>query len=332
MSDNDGLSMLLDQLVAGERECEWLEFKENYLDPQYLGKSISAIANSSLLHGKKRGYVIFGVRDSTWEIVGTKVVLAQEKVDGQELENWLHIRMRPKTDFRLHEFRYDDKKIAIIEIEPARDRPVTFDNEAYIRIGSYNKRLSDHPEKERKIWAVGDKLGFEKQIAKAELVENEVFALLDWEKYFELVGQQPPSDRRSLLQRLEQENLISITNQLGITNMGAVLFAKDLRKLDKLNRKTVRIIIYKSKGRLEGSRELEAVRGYAAGFNDLIARIEDQLPAREEIGSDGFRKTLKTYPSLAIREIVANLLIHQDFSISGAGPMVEIFSDRIGIY
>ncbi len=37
------------------------------------------------------------------------------------------------------------------------------------------------------------------------------------------------------------------------------------------------------------------------------------------------------YPELAIRELVANALIHQDFFISGAGPMVEIFENRIEI-
>jgi ATP-dependent DNA helicase RecG len=37
------------------------------------------------------------------------------------------------------------------------------------------------------------------------------------------------------------------------------------------------------------------------------------------------------YPELAIRELVANAIIHQDFNISGTGPMVEIFSDRIEI-
>jgi ATP-dependent DNA helicase RecG len=30
-----------------------------------------------------------------------------------------------------------------------------------------------------------------------------------------------------------------------------------------------------------------------------------------------------------LRELVANALIHQDFTITGAGPMIEIFSDRV---
>ena len=37
------------------------------------------------------------------------------------------------------------------------------------------------------------------------------------------------------------------------------------------------------------------------------------------------------YPEIAIRELVANALIHQDLTIPGAGPLVEIFSDRMEI-
>jgi predicted HTH transcriptional regulator len=37
------------------------------------------------------------------------------------------------------------------------------------------------------------------------------------------------------------------------------------------------------------------------------------------------------FPELAVRELVANALIHQNFFVTGAGPMVEIFDDRIEI-
>jgi ATP-dependent DNA helicase RecG len=32
-----------------------------------------------------------------------------------------------------------------------------------------------------------------------------------------------------------------------------------------------------------------------------------------------------------LRELIANALIHQDFSVTGAGPMVEIYDDRIEV-
>lgn len=70
--------------------------------------------------------------------------------------------------------------------------------------------------------------------------------------------------------------------------------------------------------------------GYAAGFQGLISYVNDQLPSNEEIGS-AFRTEVKMYPELAIRELIANALIHQDLTVKGDGPMVEIFADRIEI-
>lgn len=57
--------------------------------------------------------------------------------------------------------------------------------------------------------------------------------------------------------------------------------------------------------------------------------MNSQLPANEEIGK-AIRTESRMYPEIAIRELVANALIHQDFSVKGF-PMVEVFSDRIDI-
>ena len=37
------------------------------------------------------------------------------------------------------------------------------------------------------------------------------------------------------------------------------------------------------------------------------------------------------YPELAIRELVANAIIHQNFFMQGTSPMIEIFTDRMEI-
>ncbi|MBQ9027641.1 MAG: hypothetical protein IJ110_02625 [Lachnospiraceae bacterium] len=58
--------------------------------------------------------------------------------------------------------------------------------------------------------------------------------------------------------------------------------------------------------------------------------IEAIIPS-EEIIEDGIRKKRTAFPMLAVREIVANALIHQDFSISGTGPTVEVFTNRIEV-
>lgn len=37
------------------------------------------------------------------------------------------------------------------------------------------------------------------------------------------------------------------------------------------------------------------------------------------------------YPEIAVRELVANAIVHQDLSITGTSPTVEIFTDRVEI-
>jgi ATP-dependent DNA helicase RecG len=37
------------------------------------------------------------------------------------------------------------------------------------------------------------------------------------------------------------------------------------------------------------------------------------------------------YPEIAVRELIANALIHQNFSVTGVGPMIEIFANRMEI-
>ena len=64
-------------------------------------------------------------------------------------------------------------------------------------------------------------------------------------------------------------------------------------------------------------------------FIGLIDWINSQLPANEEI-ENTLRENVRMYPEIAIRELVANALIHQDLTVKGF-PMLEIFTDRIEI-
>src|SRR4029078_995715 len=95
-------------------------------------------------------------------------------------------------------------------------------------------------------------------------------------------------------------------------------------------RKSVRVILYRDNSRNETIREQVGTRGYASGFEELISFINNFLPLNEVIGQ-ALRKNVTMYPELAVRELVANAMIHQDFFITGAAPMVEVFNDRIEI-
>ncbi len=325
------LSTLLENLLTYSKETEWLEFKENNTKPDEIGEYISALSNSAALAEKKHGYLVFGVNDQTKAIVGTSFKPKTAKVGNEELENWLARLLSPRVDFEILELTYNTHHVVIIRIDPTKNRPVAFNGVEFIRVGSYKKKLSDFPEKERKIWALAEKWIFEKQHAKNNLNADDVLHLLDYSKYFELMKLNLPSTKVGILEKLTEEKFIEKHSaQFDITNLGAILFARDLNNFDRLARKTVRVIIYKGKNRLHTVKEYVATTGYAVGFESLIAYINDQLPVNEVI-DQALRRELRVYPEIAIRELVSNAIIHQDFSESGTGPMIEIFEDRMEI-
>ena len=69
--------------------------------------------------------------------------------------------------------------------------------------------------------------------------------------------------------------------------------------------------------------------GYAVGFTNMVRFIELQTKEAEHI--EILRETRPTYPTVAIREFVANALVHQDFEISGMQIAVEVYKNRLVI-
>lgn len=145
------LQKLLKELIKLPKENEIVEFKENYFDPEEIGQYISALSNSACLHKKEAGYLVYGIENKTHKVKGTTFKPKSKKVKGEELENWICRQLDPKIDFKIFQFKYKNYKISMFKIDPANTRPVKFKEVAYIRVGSYKKRLSDYPEKERKI-------------------------------------------------------------------------------------------------------------------------------------------------------------------------------------
>src|SRR3990172_4869811 len=151
--NNADLIALVDRLRQEPTETEWLEFKASRYEPQVLGEYLSALANGACLLGKPRGYLVFGVEDTTHRIVGTTFDPAAEKGKGnQDLLLWLALGLKPNVGFESHVFECENKRVVLFEINPAFGQPVKFYGTAYIRIGSSRTALAKYPEKERQIW------------------------------------------------------------------------------------------------------------------------------------------------------------------------------------
>ena len=324
---------LVTELAKLPKETEWVEFKTNNTDAEMIGENISALSNTSALLGKKQAYLVWGVNDDTHEIVGTTFKPSLTKHKNQELESWLLQKISPKINFRFCEFEHTNgKQVVILEIQPTTNTPVRFDGTEFIRIGSNTKKLRDFSEKERELWRVFDKVPFEEQIALANASKEQVLAMLDYVTYFRLLNQPIPEKHDAIIEALADDSIIRKTDagSWDITNLGAILFANKLSEFKHLARKAVRIILYKGNSRVETIREITSNKGYAIGYEGVIETLKLLLPSNEVIGQ-ALRSEVPMYPELALRELIANALIHQDFNFTGTSPLIEIFEHRVEI-
>lgn len=329
---NDYLIDLVRDLCKLPKETEWVEFKLNNDDPDEIGEYISALSNAAAIKGKNHSYIIWGVEDETHEIVGTSFRPGTKKIGNEELQSWLLRLISPKISFHFFEVEIDGKAVVLLEIQAAHYHPVRFKHQDFIRIGSYKKKLKDDLSKERELWRVFDETPFEQGIAVEHVAADKVFELLDYPSYFHLLELPLPEGRQAILDAFASDELIypSHSGNWNISNLGAVLFAKNLGHFSKLRRKALRVIQYKGQGRTMALREQVYLSGYASGFEGLISFIMGLVPASETVGQ-ALRHTNFMFPERAVRELVANALIHQNFFMTGVGPMVEIFDDRMEI-
>lgn len=324
--------LLIRELLKLPTETTWVEFKHNNYSAEMIAKDISALANSAILEDRNISYMIWGISDESHKIIGTDYNLQTLKKGNEELEAWLKHQMSKNFDFSYNSITIDSKVIGIIEITTSISTPVTFEKEAYIRIGSYTKPLRDYPSLQAQLWNKLNYRDFESLDAANDFELSDALAAIDYTTYFDLTQTKVPSNNEQISYYLLEDGILRKQDNglYAITNLGAVLLAKKMDTFDRIGRKSIRIIQYSGTSRLKMLRDETFLQGYASSFENMIKYVEALTPSEENI-SDGIRKRITAYPSLALRESIGNAIIHQDFSITGTGPTIEIFENRIEI-
>ncbi len=306
--------------LASPSETCRLEFKEarTQFDGQRLYDYCVALANEG------GGHLILGVTDA----VPRKVVGTQAFRDPVDAEGKIHQKLR--ISVRIHEVSHADGRVLVVQV-PSRPRGTAYqvDGKYLMRAGQQLVSMSE--DRLRSIFLEGSPQ-WELETARASVSDEEVVAALDTQTMFELLGLPYPSTREEVLRRLEAERAIVRTDSTwSITRLGALLFAKQLSSFEGLSRKAPRVLVYDGAGKHAPTlREQTGVKGYAVAFEGLMQFIESQTPSNQVIGQ-ALRREIKMYPAIAIRELVANALIHQDLNATGTSVMIEIYSDRIEV-
>lgn len=300
-------------------ENEHVEFKEakEQFDQGKLIKYCVALANEG------GGKFILGVTNRRPRtVVGTKAYQSLKKIEVMLYDTLkLHVESE--------ELNHPEGRVVIFHIP---SRPV---GTALNYHGSYYMRVGDELvamtwDKIKQIVAE-DTSAFLSQTAMGDLEAEKITTLLDTQSYFDFLKLPYPSTREAMLEKFVGEKLINkIGARYEITNLGAILFAKQLQEFDKLAYKAPRVVVYEGTDKLRTRLDKTESKGYAVGFDGLLGLINSQVPANEVIGR-ALRENIRMFPEIAIRELVANALIHQDFNETGISVMVEIYKDRVEI-
>ena len=199
--------------------------------------------------------------------------------------------------------------------------------ESYIRSAGQTVKMSQLQV--RTMIAESRGLKFEQTIALNNLSKEQVLSLLNYRKYFELIGKSTPINIDIILERLQEQSFCK-QDETGwsITNLGAILFATSLKSFPTLTGREVIIRKYIGTNNRQQEFEHHSKYGYAVGFEALTDYIMAQTSS-ESI--ETLREPIPTYPKIAIREFIANALVHQDFAIEGLPISIEIFANRIVI-
>ncbi len=298
-------------------EHQRLEFKEakNQFDTHKLNEYCVAIANEG------GGILLMGVADKAPRaIVGTKAF--PDPISAAE-------KLFQAVGFRvdIEEVAHPGGRVLVFHI-PSRPRGTAYhlDGKYLMRSGEALVPMSE--DQLRRIFAEGEPDWLEEH-SKSGLDSQQIAALLDTHAYFRLLNLPYPTDPAGVIDRLKRERLIDDHNGIySIRRLGALLLAKRLEDFPDLSRKTARVVVYSGPSKLETRLDQSGSLGYAVGFQKLVQFVMDQLPQNEVI-EDALRKEVKLVPVEVVRELVANALIHQDFGVTGASIMIEIYANRI---
>jgi ATP-dependent DNA helicase RecG len=324
---NRAFALLNASLENPKHELNELDWKaEISSDKKRVAEHLSAFSNYP-----KGGFLVFGI-DATGMAHG---------VDQKGVENILNqianigrSSVEPPIAIDYAVEGYNSIRLLFIYISESAVKPVHIRGKgiehAFIRSGGTTRPAS---RQDIGMLMLNSRTPrWEELHATVLLSEAELFAKLNTDPILKMVERPSPTTNEERLSWLESEKFV-FKNPAGggyITNLGAIAAARRITEFEDISRKAVRVIVYDGLNKSKAKLEREGTMGYAISFQGIMEFVMSLLPQSEVI-EQALRTKRTVYPEIALRELIANSLIHEDYTISGAGPLIEIFDDRIEI-
>lgn len=297
-------------------EVEWIELKTNFWNPKEIGEYISALSNSATIHGKKAGFMIWGIDDENHQLTGTSFDYQQD-VSNEPFKHFLARQLNPSINFEFYEDYIDDKRVVLLYIPAAKNVPTEFNKERYIRIGSSKENLRKYPQREANLWNI-----LSNGLPSLTNVDSERQDLT-FEKLFLYYG----AKNKKIDANTFKKNLNLINEKTGKYNLLALLLADD-------NAISCRISIFNGEKKYQGLKSVKefgntcilyALDGIANYGKDVLNSV-----ISSEEGRVLERKDVNLFDNDAYREAIINSFVHNYWQHLNS-PQISVFSDRIEI-
>jgi ATP-dependent DNA helicase RecG len=304
------------------KETEHIEFKEAKTQFDYtdLLRYCIAIANEG------GGHLLLGIQNKIPRMIVATSAINDPGAMAEKIFNKLHFRVQVEA------VAHPEGRVVVLSI-PSRPmgRPLELDGAYWMRVNSSLVPMS--PDQIHAIIAENNP-EWSDEPSLTGLGSARVLDLLDTPVFFKLLDKPYPESDRGVIDKLLNYGLIEekpMSASFAIRRLGAILLAKDLNQFPELYRKAARVIAYDGRSKIDTTRvDTTPMKGYASGFQDLVQLVSSHLPKRE-LFEKALRREIRMVPEIALREVIANALIHQDFNLGGCSVTIEIFQDRVQV-
>lgn len=311
-------------------ENSYVEFKEDAVDNKKIAREIIGFSNH------KGGYIFLGVDDN-------KNLVGMTRSDNEErVMNICHEMVKPRIIPTYYELMIGEVKVGVIEIENGCNKPYYMEEKVrlaegktktirlyYNRYGSTTREIEERDELQR-LFQASQNIHFEIIPASYAKLEDDLDmgAIVSYLKSYRNITTLVEDNKLVLLQSLE---LVTTVNDISKpTIAGLLLFGKN-RVSKYLPQAGIMCVKVKGTKITDDKEDHKFFEGNAFdNFNESVKFFS--LYNKTSLVIEGsFRKNVYDYPEKAFRELLANAIVHRDYTIAGSQISFWIYDEHIEI-
>lgn len=298
----------IEKIITDEKYNLELKEQVNFKDPKSYLKAVSSFAN-----GNDNGYLIFGVKDGTKEIVGVKDV----KKSYEEITERIKTRIDPSIVPTIDIIKVQEKDLIVVKVIPGQNTPYYYVNKgtriAFIRKGDQDCEANSIELNE--LILRGKNIGWDEQITDKYYKD---FSFDNLKRYFkDIKGYDIDKSSLESFELVKEDKLTNAALLYSDQNpvVGSFIACVRWNGLDKISAK-------------------DDVEYYGS----ILNQIDNAMEFVKKHMSNGWvkegklaRREIPEYDLDSIREALVNAEAHRQYLMRGTNIELDFYDDRLEI-